>query len=155
MSGDPASLDHLNEVIVPPPAPFWPPAPGWYVVISLLLLLGLAAGIWAIVRFRRNAYRRAASAELKRIREGAMKLEAIASLLKRTALATYPRGQIAGLIGDAWIQWLAETSGDPVPPEVAAALTRGVYKSPSSTDSVAVMSFADRWIRRHGGGPSC
>lgn len=151
MTSDPASLQNLHDIVIPPPIPFWPPAPGWYLVAALLLG-GIA---WLVVRLvgrhRRNAYRRAALAELA----GASTLTQLVEILKRTALAAYPRRQVAGLTGEAWTRWLAETADREVPPPVAEVLTRGVYARSDDRDRSEVSAFCAGWIRRHRGARSC
>ena len=70
-----------------------------------------------------DAYRRAALRELR----GAESVVSIAELLKRAALAASPRTQVASLTGSAWVNWLAETGGRPVPAAVSQTLTIGVF----------------------------
>ena len=36
MTPDPTSLERLHDIVLPPPVPWWPPAPGWYWVMGLL-----------------------------------------------------------------------------------------------------------------------
>ena len=151
MTNDPASLQNLHDIVVPPPVSFWPPAPGWYLVAGLLLLLILVLLLRVVIRYRRNAYRRAALAKLA----SASSLPQIATLLKRVALAAYPRTQVASLTGDAWLNWLAESSGLSIPAPVAVALTRGVYAGADVADISPVTGFAADWIRRHKGAPPC
>ena len=43
---DPAGLDRLHDIIVPSPVPFWPPAPGWYLLAAFVAFLL----VWLIVR---------------------------------------------------------------------------------------------------------
>ena len=38
MKPDPASLENLRDIAVPPPVPWWPPAPGWWVVMAVLAI---------------------------------------------------------------------------------------------------------------------
>ena len=38
---DPGSLQNLNDIVVPGPVAWWPPAPGWY-VLAAFALAGLA-----------------------------------------------------------------------------------------------------------------
>ena len=47
MSDDPASLERLHDLVPPAPVPWWPLAPGWYVLGALILIVaGLAAWRW-------------------------------------------------------------------------------------------------------------
>ncbi|WMR35896.1 DUF4381 family protein, partial [Metapseudomonas otitidis] len=41
-------LDQLEPLIAPLPVPFWPPAPGWWLLAVLLPLL--AWGAWRLAR---------------------------------------------------------------------------------------------------------
>ena len=44
---DPGNLQNLNDIVLPVPAHWWPPAPGWYVLAGLLLaVLALLALRW-------------------------------------------------------------------------------------------------------------
>jgi hypothetical protein len=110
-TGDPASLQNLNDIVAPGPVPWWPPAPGWYVV--LLVLAGLL--LWGLFRFvrwwRRNGYRREALRELKEIRSaGTVKADRLPVLLKRAALSAWPRAEVAALTGEEWHAFLDRTA---------------------------------------------
>ena len=110
MPDDPSSLERLHDVVLPAPVPWWPLAPGWYVVGAILLIM-LGTGTWRWWRhWRSQAYRRAALAELKKWETGRDEDEALAAkdvaqlaaLLRRTALSVLPREQVAGLPESAW-----------------------------------------------------
>ena len=120
MPDDPASLERLHDVVLPAPVPWWPLAPGWYVVGALFLIM-VGMGAWrAWRRWRTQAYRRAALAELRdweASRGGAETLtakdvEQLAALLRRTALSVLPREQVAGLTDFAWIAVLNRAMPD-------------------------------------------
>jgi Domain of unknown function (DUF4381) len=64
MNPDPASLDRLHDVIVPAPVPWWPPAPGWFVVGGALALVVACRLVRAIRHRQLNCYRREALALL-------------------------------------------------------------------------------------------
>ena len=143
---DPASLDRLHDIALPPEVPWWPLAPGLYAVIALVL----AAAVWLSCRawkqWRSNSYRRAALQELKSLQTAA----AIAELLRRTALAIAPRPVIAELTGSAWLDWLARQCDEPLPENVRDQLTSGVYGRPTSdNDLYKLREFATRWITLH------
>ena len=140
------SLDRLHDLALPPAVPWWPLAPGWYVLFVLLLIIigRLAFRTWKA--WRANAYRRAALAAL----ESAADAAAVAELLRRTALAIAPRTTVAGKQGAAWLDWLAAQSAEPMPEAVRTQLTTGVYGRPDTTaDLAGLRAFAASWIKHH------
>lgn len=151
MSEDAADLSRLADIVVPAPVPWWPPAPGWW-----LLGAGLAAALailalGAIRRYRRNAYRRAALAELSAI--GALTdpagAAAVSAILKRAALVAYPRADVAALTGDKWLAFLdrsAATSDFVDGP--AAGLAHAAYGG-TLAQGPDIVAAAQRWVKRH------
>jgi hypothetical protein len=112
-TADPTSLDNLFDIVLPPPVPWWPPAPGWFVVAGVLLLLVLWIARRAWKRWRAAAYRRAALAEWQQLKARAADpeqrqaaLRYLPELLKRTALAAFPREEVASLSGMDWLRFL-------------------------------------------------
>jgi Ca-activated chloride channel family protein len=80
-----------------------------------MLLAAVVIALWQFLRYRRaNRYRREALAELKRMERGgttpAELPTQLALLLRRTALAAFPREQVAPLVGSAWLSFLDRTS---------------------------------------------
>ena len=146
MPDDPANLSNLHDIVVPEPVSWWPLAPGWWIVIAVVLL-ALASIIFREVRrYRANAYRRAALRELAATKTPA----AIAIVLRRTALAVSSRQDIAALHGAQWLDWLAERTGSPVPDEVRQELSTALYqKSEPAPASGALRAFAQKWIKDH------
>ena len=115
---DPASLTQLRDIVEPAAVALWPPAPG-------LVLLGMLIVLWAAVAVlfwrrhrQQNAYRRAALHDLaaiaERLRSPQGRTEGIRQLsvlLKRVALAAYPRARVASLCGDDWLDFLDRRIG--------------------------------------------
>jgi len=121
-------VNDLADIVLPSP-PSWMPATIGWLVLGLVLaaaLLGLAWRAWR--HWRANRYRRAALKELavlQRALQGgrgdiaeaadararARALLALAELLKRTALAAWPRASVAGLSGTAWCNFLQAHAG--------------------------------------------
>lgn len=102
-ANDMASLERLHDIVEPLPVSlFWPLATGWWILIALIV----ATGVWITVKWlktwRVNAYRRQALLELQQIDD----MNALPLILKRAALAAYPRESVASLRGAEWITFL-------------------------------------------------
>ena len=118
MKGDSASLESLHDIVAPAPVPYWPPAQGWWWVISFLMIAGVIGLGCAFMWWQRNRYRREALNEWRRydamLTDGTYSLEAItgmATLMKRVALSEFPRVQVASLTGLTWREFLRKTGG--------------------------------------------
>ncbi len=150
---DPGSLDRLHDIVTPPPVPWWPQAPGWYVVGTVaLVLLGVAA--WAAAaRWQRNRYRREALTELGRLPRDGDLVPALAELLKRVALAAFPRDRVAALTGKPWLRFLNATGGtDEFTRPPGTALGDAEYRRvPRLMDAEVARLFdiARHWIADH------
>ncbi|HBO11672.1 MAG TPA: DUF4381 domain-containing protein, partial [Halieaceae bacterium] len=97
-------LEALHPLRTPPPVDAWPPAPGWWLLAALLLAALAALGFLALRTWRRRAHLRAARRELAALRarfadDPAALTAATNALLKRVALARYPRRETAALSG--------------------------------------------------------
>jgi hypothetical protein len=146
MSDTPTSLDRLHDLVLPPAVPWWPLAPGWYAVIALALVAAAWMTLRAWRRWQANAYRREAMRELASLQSA----EAIAELLRRTALAIAPRPEIAQKTGSAWLDWLVAQSPEPMPDTVRVQLTAGVYGPPAASEGIDTLrDYAARWIALH------
>ncbi len=129
-----------------------PQTAGWLVLALWLLVVLLLASVRSFASRRRNRYRRAALAELKALRFSARQGEAdagaLAALLKRTALAAYPRRQVASLHGRRWADFLRRSSrNDRVIGEKADELAAAAYTP--DVDVEALFEPARRWINVH------
>lgn len=152
----PDPLAGLQDLAVPAPPPWLPPeGPGW-VLLGLLVLAALLWLGWRIRRWRRRTrYRREALAQLARLAPAlatAQGLSALSALLKRTALAAYPREAVASLAGTTWRDFLC-ASGAPAFADAACdPLFDSAYRAHRTTDAhqrAAVLAAARQWIRAH------
>lgn len=123
---------------MPDPPPSWPLAPSVWVVLGMVTAVVLIA-CWRLhAAWKRNAYRRAGLALLG----GATTAHEFAVVLKRVALAAFPREQVASLYGEDWVAFLNGTC------------SRGDFSEVRTTDSNAeasqeLMELAGIWIRHH------
>lgn len=149
-------LAALRDIHVPEGIETWPPAPGWWMLAALALILLAGTAVWFYRRWRQNRYRREALGELKRIFEAygndpqAYLLE-YATLLKRVALTRYPRERVAGLTGERWTRFLDDTAGtNEFTMGAGQALIEGAYAPAADADVVRLQEIGEHWIRQHG-----
>ncbi len=161
-SPDPASLQNLNDIVLPATVGWWPLAPGWYVLFGLLLIALGWFGYRSLHRWINNRYRRAALSELQLLAEGAQSatkrdasLRQIPVLLKRTALAAYPRNQVASLSGKDWVHFLNSKIRTPSFTEpVSSTLDKlsystGDLNAVDSQAASALLNASELWLKRH------
>jgi hypothetical protein len=140
-------IDLLNELAEPPepsPVAMVPQTWGW-AVLAALLALALAWLAWrAWRRWRADAYRRAALAELAAAGDDPA---VIAEILRRTALAAWPRERVAGLTGRDWLVFLDDTGGTGFGDGPGAVLAEAPYRERAPVPGLG--EIAERWVRRH------
>lgn len=109
---DPSTLP-LRDLHLPDPVGWWPPAPGWWVLLALAAI----AAVWLTLRWlearRRQAPRRFALRRFKALcreyakdGDGVRLSRELSALLRRTMLAYAPRADVAGLTGERWLEFL-------------------------------------------------
>jgi hypothetical protein len=94
--------------------PWWPPGPGWWIVIGVIALLLLAAGTryWLRTSGLMPGWRNDARRQLRALQQALRKDDPrdvagrLSTLLRRIAIARGGRFQVAGLSGDDWLHWL-------------------------------------------------
>lgn len=103
----------LRDLHLPEAIGWWPLAPGWWVIVAVLLgacvyLLHLFLRRRARGAARRHALRQLArlTVEFERHGNAVAFSSDLSELLRRTMLAYAPRSEVAGLTGDAWLEWL-------------------------------------------------
>ncbi|AQV93862.1 DUF4381 domain-containing protein [Cupriavidus necator] len=153
-----ATLATLADVAVPPPPSWAPQTIGWPIAGALLLLALAWAGWRAWRRHRANRYRREALAELAGLPLGAdpahrvAALRQLAALLKRTALAAWPRAQVASLAGSGWADFLRAHAGraQDTAPLLAALVQDAEYR-----DDAVLAQWPDSQVQAVAGACRC
>ncbi len=138
-------IDRLAEPAEPAPVSMVPATAGWTVLAVLLGLAVLWLVWWGARRWRANAYRRAALAELATAGDDP---GTVAAILRRTALAAWPRTRVASLHGDEWLRFLDTTArGEGFVDGPGAVLARAPYRTAGPAPGLGAL--AARWVRRH------
>lgn len=143
----------LRDIHAPPVPELWPPAPGWWVLLVLsLALLGLL-GRWLYLRYRALRRRRRILDELTGLssRNAGPALAAeVSALLKRVALARFPRADVAPLTGLGWLEFLDRNGGGGrFATGPGKVLAEGPYAPAPSFDAEALLVLARDWIGKN------
>ena len=161
-SPDPASLQNLNDIVLPGAVGWWPLAVGWYLLFGVLLVVLSWFTYTLIRRWINNRYRRVALQQLQLLAEDIQNtdnrdtgLRQIPVLLKRTALSVYPRSQLASLTGRNWHDFLNSKVSKPSFTESTADLLDEISYSvgdlskvePQAADDLLMASH--HWLKHH------
>lgn len=114
MNNDP--LAALRDIHLPQRIDWWPLAPGWYVVILIVILTTAIIGFFAYKKYQRYKKRKHIEALLQtiltRYRASPDSCDVIAELavyLKRLVMTYYPQ-HCATLTGNTWLRFLDKIS---------------------------------------------
>ena len=155
MPNAPELLQDLRDVHMPDPISWWPPAFGWWMIMGLLLIGGSLI-IWAWAYRQRTRPRRLALAQLKDVKlqyaahsDDHWVVTQLSHLVRRVALATFPRSQVAGLSGQSWLHFL-DTSGhtNQFSDGPGQALRSGPYQPQGPRAAAELIPVIERWIQQ-------
>lgn len=142
-------LDRLEPAPEPLPISLMPQTVGW-IWLAIGLVFGMLFLLQEVLRHRRaNAYRRAALAALSEAGDDPAR---IAQIIRRTALAAYPREDVAGLTGEHWLAFLDRTlPGDKFSDGPGRVIADAPYTKVPTTTGLA--DLARHWISSHKSAP--
>ena len=144
----------LRDIHLPDPIGWWPLAPGWWGLLVLLIsLIGIL--VYVIRRRRRVTPIKLALAELAQLEANPdlstrEQLEALSILMRRVALTLYPRDEVAGRVGEDWLNWLDRTGGEPAFQQEAGRLLADLPYRPAQSEAEVIELFrlCHQWIKR-------
>lgn len=161
---DPLSL--LADIHLPPEIGLWPLAPGWWVLVVLLL----AGGFWlSLVLLRKWQQQRRLNAALKALQDcftsyqtalqqspeteidtlKSLLVNDVNQVLRRVALIRFPGQAVAGLSGESWVNFIDGVSpGIVIAEDIRYALAQGRFAPRCTIDPPALQSMARDWIKQ-------
>jgi hypothetical protein len=107
-------LQQLKDIHNPAPISWWPLAIGWYGVIFITLLVLGCLG-FLLYRYRQKQkrqqliFQQLTSIEEKLLLQDPTAVSDCSVLLRKIALLNFPRQDVAGLHGEAWLKFLDQT----------------------------------------------
>jgi Ca-activated chloride channel family protein len=153
--GDPVA--GLIDIPLPPSIGLWPETWTSRITVAGALVALVVSMIWMVHRRWVNRYRREALAELDRIvqpvSDPVQLAQNLAMLVRRTALAAFPRQQVVQLTGPAWLAFLDRTYGGTEFSQGAGrSLEIAAYRPVGSArdrDQRLLIELVRRWIKAH------
>jgi hypothetical protein len=144
----------LRDIHLPDVSLWWPPAPGWWISLLLILLL-----LWLLPRLlrwlRHKPAKRLSLQELGRIRrcykEGQSEsavLRDVTALLRRVIISYYGREQYAAFTGSQWIEQLHRLApGSGFSDQQLQLLAHDRYRAQCEFDVDALLRSLEQWLR--------
>lgn len=145
----------LQDIHLPEPVSGWPLAPGWWCVLIGVPLL-LAACVYCYQRLTRKTAVKTARRQLQSLRlhpqdDALQTLTHLSALLKRVAISTAPRNEVASLTGKDWLAYLDGPFKDaPFSQGVGRCLADAAYRqtAPDEIDFQALFDLCEQWLKR-------
>jgi hypothetical protein len=151
----------LRDIHLPGAIGWWPPAPGWWAFVALVVA-GLAL---LALRYYLSRHRRAALRTLKRVREALEQgaepvacLQNVSIVLRRFAMTNAARARVPGaaepdvpgLIGEPWLEYLdSRWPRDTFARGSGRALLAAPYARPHSierTEALELTALCAAWL---------
>jgi hypothetical protein len=154
---NPDLLSQLRDIHAAAPVPWWPPAPGWWVLAILLLvlltwLLRLARARYKIRQRRKQmlAWVDHLNASIDPQRDPQAYLSTLNRIFKLVALRAFPGQQCAVLAGQDWADFLVDKMKTSTSADSLSVLASGPYDPAPQFDPDMMSELTRLWIRQHG-----
>lgn len=158
MQSTPSPLDQLADIHLPGNVSWWPLAPGWWILLALLIIAIACVFLWRRHQ-RQQYYRVIAQQELAAIyaryqqsQDAAAYLHALSVLLRRTALTAYPQRFNASIKGTEWLNWLdavCPASNAKFSSAIGESLLNSAYQKNPQVDAAGLYQLSEQWIKLH------
>ena len=154
---NPDLLSQLRDIHLAAPVSWWPPAPGWWVLALLVLVLLLWAGRRMLARFRLHQRRKQMLGWVDHLNENIDPnrnpqeyLSTLNRIFKLVALRAFPDQQCAVLNGQEWAGFLIEKMKNVPSAESLGVLASGPYDPAPGFDPDQMCELTRHWIKQHG-----
>ena len=154
---NPDLLSQLRDSHAAAPVPWWPPAPGWWVLALLVLALLGWLGRRLLARFRVHQRRKQMlgwvehlNASIDPRRDPQAYLSTLNRIFKLVAMRAFPAQQCAALNGQDWVDFLIENMKKSPSAESLGVLAAGPYDPAPKFEPELISELTRYWIRQHG-----
>lgn len=154
---NPDLLSQLRDIHGAAPLGWWPPAPGWWLLALLLLVLLGWLGRRVLVRYRVHQRRKQMlgwvdhlNANIDPQRDPQAYLSTLNRIFKLVALRAFPDQQCAVLNGQEWADFLIEKMNQKQSAASLGVLATGPYDPAPKFNPEQLSELSRYWIRQHG-----
>ena len=154
---NPDLLAQLRDIHAAPPVSWWPPAPGWWVLALMLLVLLVWAGrrLVAVYKVRKRRKQMLAwvdhlNANIDPGRNPQAYLSTLNRIFKLVALRAFPAQHCAALAGQDWVDFLIGKMNKSQSTDSLNALALGPYDPAPRFNPDTISDLSRYWIRQHG-----
>lgn len=147
-------LKALHDIHLPDAIGWWPLAPGWYFVIFLSFFVCLICCFY-VAQWRRQGLAKREALRLlatyienyeNKVAGTQQSTASVNELLRRVALAYYPRTEVAGLSGEDWINFLNRSATKVDFKNIEFMLLELPYQPDQIINIKPLFSRARQWI---------
>jgi uncharacterized protein DUF4381 len=151
---DPSTLA-LRDIHLPSSVSWWPLAPGWWILILVIIITSLSI-IFLIRRHRRHRASAVylAKQELERIKENyksqqdkLILVKELSELIRRVSISVFKRSDAASLTGQQWLEFLdQENIEKPFSQGTGRILIEAPYQASPEFDSDELIALITSWL---------
>lgn len=147
------SPQDLRGIHLPEAIPGWPVAPGWWLLMAIILFLALLIfQKWR--RKRRFKVKNQAIDEALTMIKGLYSspqeqvVKELSRILRRVAVTIYGRKRIAGLVGEEWLSFLDQKmKGQAFTEGVGRGFADLPYQNKTVKETQQLIALAEKWVR--------
>jgi hypothetical protein len=154
---NPDLLSQLRDIHAAPPVSWWPPAPGWWILALLILVVLGWLGRLLLARIRVHQRRKQMlgwidhlNANIDPQRHPQAYLSTLNRIFKLVALRAFPEQHCAALAGRDWADFVTDKMKDPQTAEALGVLASGPYDPAPQFDPELISRLTRVWIKQHG-----
>ena len=144
----------LRDIHLPEAITWWPPAIGWWFLL-LLIVAAVVAGWLLYKKLTRRTALKTGLGILSSIRHSEENdqlviLKQLSSCIRRVAMSTDSRAEVASLTGEKWLSYLDQSvEGTPFSSGVGQYLSDAHYRqtAPEGLDSEALINLCESWLK--------
>ena len=154
---NPDVLAQLKDIHTAAPLPWWPPAPGWWIValLGLVLLVWVARRLMARYRVHQRRIQMLGwvdhlNTSIDPIKQPQHYLSTVNRVFKVVALRAFPDQQCALMAGNEWADFVRRNLKTNQPDTILSVLSSGPYEPSPQFEPEAISELARAWIKQHG-----